>query len=426
MTRKTGTGLIPGLYLLLFFAYLFGPLIIMVITAFNSSQFPRIRPWECFTTGWFAKLAADDKLLAGIGSSLVIGIGVIAVAIPVGLAAAILLSQVGPRLRSALYTIFIAPILVPGVVIGLSTLIFWGRIAGFLGLSYKSFLYDGTFLTILGQVTFIAAYSMLVFLSRIQRFDPTLTEAALDMGATPTQAFCKVLLPFMAPAIGSATVLAFLASLENYNTTVFTIVSGSTFTTVLASKVRYGLDPSISAVAVIIIGATLVAAILYESWRRDKARRLLPAGRRVPAAPADLWLAPVRRLTHPAFVGAMLAVVVGGSIWAGSRHDSSACEAQIMENKRALQQQFMQQQAPASPPPAATTAPVQAPASSVFAPSNLFSSPAPEPAPAPAQAPANGAFAPSGLAPSSEAPAPAGQQPAPASPFAPSNLAPSQ
>jgi spermidine/putrescine transport system permease protein len=150
----------------------------------------------------------------------------------------------------------------------------------------------------------------------------------------------------------------------------------------------------------------------------------LPSGQRVPAAPADLWLAPVRRLTHPVAVAALLVILVGGSVWAGSRHDSGACEAQIMENKRALQQQFMQQQAPATAPPAATTAPVQAPASSVFAPSNLFTSPAPPPTPAPAQAPANGAFVPSALAPSDPAPAP--QPAAPASPFAPSNLAPSQ
>ena len=228
----------------------------MVITAFNSSTFPRVSPWECLTTDWFGKLASDDKLLSGLGNSLLIGVGVVCVAIPIGLAAAITLSQVGPKLRAALYTIFIAPILVPGVVIGLSTLIFWDRIGTMFNAPYKSFFYDGTFLTIFGQVTFIAAYSMLVFLSRIQRFDTTLTEAALDMGATPTQAFVKVLLPFMAPAIGSATVLAFLASLENYNTTVFTIVSSSTFTTVLSSKVRYGLDPSISAVAVIIIAIT--------------------------------------------------------------------------------------------------------------------------------------------------------------------------
>ena len=89
MRMKSPTALIPGLYLTLFFAYLFGPLIIMVITAFNSSTFPRVSPWECFTTDWFGKLASDDKLLSGLGNSLLIGVGVVCVAIPIGLAAAI-------------------------------------------------------------------------------------------------------------------------------------------------------------------------------------------------------------------------------------------------------------------------------------------------------------------------------------------------
>ncbi|KJE34828.1 ABC transporter permease [Thalassospira sp. HJ] len=335
MKMKSPTAMIPGLYLTLFFAYLFGPLIIMVITAFNSSSFPRVSPWECFTTDWFGKLATDDKLLAGLGNSLLIGVGVVCVAIPIGLAAAITLSQVGPKLRAALYTIFIAPILVPGVVIGLSTLIFWDRIGTLFNAPYESFFYDGTFLTIFGQVTFIAAYSMLVFLSRIQRFDTTLTEAALDMGATPTQAFVKVLLPFMAPAIGSATVLAFLASLENYNTTVFTIVSSSTFTTVLSSKVRYGLDPSISAVAVIIIAITLIGAIIYECRNRynTKGWAHVIADRPV-----------LKIATHPGTVAVILGLLALAAVVFIQNHDSSACTAQILEDKRALQQKLMEEQ----------------------------------------------------------------------------------
>ena len=75
-----------GLYLLLFFLYLFGPLAVMIVTAFNSSSFPRISPWECLTSDWFFKLFEDETLIAGLGNSFVIGIGVVLVAVPVGLA----------------------------------------------------------------------------------------------------------------------------------------------------------------------------------------------------------------------------------------------------------------------------------------------------------------------------------------------------
>ncbi len=386
-------------FCLLFFAYLFGPLIIMVVTAFNSSSFPRIVPWDCFTTGWFGKLAADAKLLHGLGNSLFIGAGVVLLSTPVGLAAALALSEVGPRLRGTLYTVFISPILMPGIVIGISTLLFWGKIGGGLGLGFDSIFFNGFFLTILGQVCFISAYSMLVFMARIQRFDHTLMEAALDMGATPGQAFVKILLPFLRPAIFSSAVLAFLASLENYNTTVFSIVAESTFTTELASKVRLGIDPSISAVAVVIIATTLFGAIVHEAWQR-RAQALAQGGA---AAQRILGNPAAALLRHPATVGAILAAVVGLAVYEGSQYDSSACQQDILDAKRREQQRLLdEQRLPTAPAPESSgSAPAPAtPYGGVFAPGGLGGAPAAPPAPAPAPAPSTpygGVFAPGGL-----------------------------
>lgn len=255
-------------FVLLFFAYLFGPLIIMGITAFNSSAFPRVTPWECFSVEWFEVLKNDARLMEGLRNSVIIALGVVALAVPIGLAGALILTQVSSGLRAFYYTVVISPILVPGVVLGISTLLFWDRIGYMLGFSRESLFYNGFFLTIIGQSTFISAYTMLIFISRLQRFDPAQEEAALDLGATHVQTFRKILLPFLKPAIGSAAVLAFLASFENYNTTVFTIVSESTLTTVLASKVRYGINPSISALAVVIVAITLFMAAMLEVKKR--------------------------------------------------------------------------------------------------------------------------------------------------------------
>ena len=257
-------------FVVLFFVYLFGPLIVMGVSAFNTSTFPRMSPWDCFSVEWFDVLVQDTRLMEGLRNSVFIGFGVVLLAVPIGLAGALVLMQAKPRIRPWYYTITIAPILVPGVVLGISTLLFWDRFGVLFGASESSIFYDGIFLTIIGQSTFISAYAMLIFIARLQRFDPVLEEAALDLGATHVQTFRKVLLPFLKPAIGSAAVLAFLASFENYNTTIFTIVSSSTLTTVLASKVRYGIDPSISALAVSVVFLTLVGAVLYEiSQRRE-------------------------------------------------------------------------------------------------------------------------------------------------------------
>ena len=258
-------------FVMMFFAYLFGPLLLMSVSAFNSSAFPRVSPFECFTVEWFSVLAQDKTLMEGLRNSLIIGFGVVLIAVPMGLAGALMLTQVSQRMRPWYYTIVISPILIPGVVLGISTLVFWDRLGVMFGAGYDSVFYNGIFLTIVGQSTFIAAYAMLVFISRLQRFESAQEEAALDLGATNVQAFRKVLLPFLKPAIGSAAVLAFLASFENYNTTVFTIVADSTLTTVLASKVRYGINPSISALAVVIVVLTVIGAVFFEILRRREA-----------------------------------------------------------------------------------------------------------------------------------------------------------
>lgn len=271
------------LFVLGFFIYLFGPLIIMSFTAFNSSSFPRVTPWECFTVEWFDVLRNDAKLIEGLRNSFFIGLGVVAVSVPLGLAGALMLTQVKERVRPWYYTIVISPILVPGVVLGISTLLFWDRVGHMFGASRDSIFYNGFFLTIIGQATFISAYTMLVFISRLQRFDTVQEEAALDLGATHVQTFRKILLPFLKPAIASACVLAFLASFENYNTTVFTIISESTITTFLAAKVRHGINPSISALAVSIVVITLLGAALHEVLKRreqaaEKSAQLVAAG----------------------------------------------------------------------------------------------------------------------------------------------------
>ncbi len=274
MTADRIRGLMMGFYVLLFFAWLFGPLIIMSASAFNTATPPTVTPWQGFTFDWFGKLFANRDIREGVGTSLLIGLGVVLVAVPIGLAAAVLMTKLRARARSVYYAIVVSPVLMPGVIIGVSTKVFWDRLGTAVGASYKSFFYDGIFLSVVGQSCFISAYCMLIFLARLQRFDRAQEEAALDLGASHVQVFFKVLLPFLRPAVLSAAVLAFLTSFENYNTTVFTILPEKTLTTVLASKVRLGTDPSISALAFLIIAITVVGAVAYEIRARSEARRL--------------------------------------------------------------------------------------------------------------------------------------------------------
>jgi spermidine/putrescine transport system permease protein len=252
-----------GVYMVLFFGFLFGPLVIMGVTAFNTPTYPQVLPFEGFTLEWFTKLFADRNLMEGLVNS-------VALSVPLGLAAAIVMTQIYSRARSLYYLVVVSPVLTPGVIIGISTVIFWKDVTGFTG---TPGLFNGMLLATLGQATFISAYCMLMFMSRLQRYDRAQEEAALDLGATQTQVFLHILLPFLRPAIFSAGVIAFLSSFENYNTTTFAILANKTLTTVLAGRVRSGSTPAISAFAVLVIGVTVVAAIIYETVKRAELKR---------------------------------------------------------------------------------------------------------------------------------------------------------
>jgi spermidine/putrescine transport system permease protein len=257
-------------YIALFFMFLFGPLVVMGLSAFNAPQYPQAYPIERLTLSWFGVLFADRGLMEGLWNSFVIGAMVVAVSVPLGLAGALVMTQVYARARSLYYLVIVSPVLTPGVIIGISTVIFWRDVADWTG---AEGVYNGMFLATLGQSTFISAYCMLIFMSRLQRYDRSQEEAALDLGATPTQVFFHILLPYLKPAVISAAAIAFLSSFENYNTTTFAILADKTLTTVLAGRMRQGTTPAISALAVVIIAVSLVGAIAFEIIRRNEERR---------------------------------------------------------------------------------------------------------------------------------------------------------
>jgi spermidine/putrescine transport system permease protein len=261
-----------GFYMLLFFGYLFGPIIVMALTAFNTPSYPQAYPYEGFTLNWFVKLWNDSAMMDGLQNSIVIGMCVVAISVPVGLAAAIIMTQIYHRARGLFYLVTISPLLTPGVIIGISTVIFWKDVMSVTDVT-KAVFYRGMVLAVLGQASFISAYVLLIFMARLTRFDRAQEEAALDLGASHPQVFWHILVPFLKPAIVSAVVIAFLSSFENYNTTTFAILADRTLVTVLAGQVRQGTTPALSALAVCIIGLSLFGAITYEVLKRREQRQ---------------------------------------------------------------------------------------------------------------------------------------------------------
>jgi spermidine/putrescine transport system permease protein len=260
--RTRPSQLLLQAYIGLFFVYLFLPLAVMGAATFNLSRFPTITPWTGTTLKWFGELWADERMWQGLWSSIGVGLAVVLLSVPIGTGGALLLEGLHGRARTILYAFMVSPLLTPGVIIGISTLVFWGRLGVGPGLP----------LVVLGQTSFISAYTMLLVLARLQRFDRTLEEAALDLGASHAQAFRRVLLPHLVPALGAAAVLAFFQSFENFNTTIFLRGVDNTLTVYIASKVRTGVTPAVNALGLILILLTLIGAVIYETLRRREAR----------------------------------------------------------------------------------------------------------------------------------------------------------
>lgn len=252
-----------GFYFAAFFAYLFAPLVIMAGATFNASRFPTITPWQGTTLQWFNALWADRGMWESLWTSIIVAFFVVLVSLPIGTAAALVLTSLHARARNVMYAVMVSPLLTPGVVVGIATLVLWRQ----LGVG------GGIFLIVLAQSSFIICYVMLMVVARLQRFDRTQEEAAIGLGASRFMVFRRILLPFLRPALFAAGFLAILQSIENYNTTLFVRGFDTPLTVYIATKVRTGLTPAVNALALIMIVVTIAGAILYEVVRRRAQRR---------------------------------------------------------------------------------------------------------------------------------------------------------
>jgi spermidine/putrescine transport system permease protein len=262
-----------------FLIFMFAPLLLMIVSSFNNISPPSVTEWRGFTLKWYeyfwmpeSTLRADpvlraldrDRFVACFGNSLYVAAWVVPLSLILGLSGAILLTRWRSRANGVLWWVLLSPMLAPGVVLGLSALVFWGK----LGIN------AGLFTIIMAQTTFIAGYPMLIVMARLQRQPVELEEAALDLGASPFRVFRRITLPFLLPALISAGVIALMASMENYNTTMFAKGGACTFATEIGAMARNpnGHPPVINAVGTVIILLTVVAATAHTLLQRKETR----------------------------------------------------------------------------------------------------------------------------------------------------------
>jgi spermidine/putrescine transport system permease protein len=262
-------------YALLFYAFLFLPLVVVAVFAFNNAPYPA-PPWHGFTLDWFTARAggvqtrtglfADSALLASIGTSVVVALWVTALSVGVGTANAFLLERAHFRGQGLLALAMLAPLVIPGVILGISILAFASRLAQFasdmLGLEIDA-LRPGLPLVVLGQFSYIVSIATLTIAARLKRFDRSLEEAAFNLGASRAQAFVTIVLPHLKPALVGAAAVAFLMSFENFNTTLMLVGSDPPLTVMMYGRMREGASPVLNAVSLfLMIASALLALVL--------------------------------------------------------------------------------------------------------------------------------------------------------------------
>jgi len=259
------------IFIFLYFLFLFAPLIITIVLAFNDSEFPAL-PWEGFTLDWFFAdgperygIFHDSQNLRSLWTSFRVAVAVSLLSTTMGTLAAFLFEQENFRFKSVLYLLMIAPIVIPGVILGISILLFANTIGMALENifnTYIEFLTPGYWLVVLGQFSFISTIVALVVIARLRKFDRSLEEAAYNLGANRFEVLWHITLKFLRPSIIGGAAVAFLMSFENFNTTVFLVGSDATLPINLYMQVRDGSTPVINAISLLLILIASIAAVV--------------------------------------------------------------------------------------------------------------------------------------------------------------------
>lgn len=251
-------------------AFLYLPMIVLVIYSFNSSRLVTV--WAGFSPRWYVELFRDQQILSAVWTSLRIAFFSASMAVCLGTLAAFVMVRFGHfRGKTALSSMVTAPLVMPEVITGLSLLLLFVHMAQLIGWPA-----DRGMITIwIAHTTFCSAYVAVVVASRLREVDLSLEEAAMDLGARPLQTFFRITLPMIAPAVAAGWLLAFTLSLDDL--VIASFVSGPGATTlpmVVFSSVRLGVSPKINALATLIILTVSLATFLaWYLMRRSEARR---------------------------------------------------------------------------------------------------------------------------------------------------------
>ena len=238
-------------------AFLYAPIVILMIFSFNASKIGV--SWEGFTWHWYGRLMGDPELWLATRNSLVVGMVSTGVAIVLGLGMAVIMERMVFRGKQVLDGVLLLPLVIPEVMLGVALLLCFVMVQWPLGLATVT----------IGHVVFNLPLVTIVIRARLRKIDPVWEEAAQDLGATPLQAFTRITLPLLRPAILGAGLMAFTLSLDDFVVTFFTTGPGATTLPLhVFSMMRTGVSPAINALSAILVSLSMLLIAISLLFQR--------------------------------------------------------------------------------------------------------------------------------------------------------------
>ncbi len=248
----------------LMYAFMYVPILVLGFYSFNDSRFSST--WGGFSLRWYNSLFNDARILSALGDSLKVALIAVGISAVLGTMMAVGLAKYRFPGKGIYLGISYLPLIVPDIAVAVATLVFLASISVSLSL----------WTIIAAHIVFCLAYIAVVVSTRLAGLNPALEEAALDLGANPFQAFVKVLLPELTPAIMSGCLLAFVLSMDDLLISSFTAGGGAnTLPMEIFSRVRTGVKPDINALSVLLILFSGALAFLSEYIRFKSEQRQL-------------------------------------------------------------------------------------------------------------------------------------------------------
>ena len=258
-------GRVLGGYFVLLAIFLYAPLAVMIIFAFDDI-FVQTLPWSGFTTKWFHNAFSNEELIDSLKRSVWIGIVAAILATLLGLITAVGMTAHKLRLRGAITALVLLPLVIPYIVLAVGMLI----LLNWLGL-------QRTLLAVLiGHVAVSVPYCLLIILPRLRTLDQAIVDAARDLGASPWTAFRRVTLPLVMPALFASALIAFTISFDEFAIASFLVPPGEpTYPVYVYTGARTpALQPQILALGSVVVVASLVIVVGAELFRTRAERRL--------------------------------------------------------------------------------------------------------------------------------------------------------